>query len=72
MTTKEAFEKLLESPELITKLKSNLSTIRTWRQRFKAGKLPVEKMEQILLKAGATKKPEVWTLIPTSKKVNKP
>jgi hypothetical protein len=63
MTTKEAFIRLLDSPELIEKLNLNANTLRTIRKRVKDKKLiSVDKMEELLLKAGATKKPEAWKL----------
>lgn len=63
MTTKEAFTKLLESPDVIKGLDINPSTVRTLRQRLKEGKgISIEKMEDILIKAGAVKRPENWKL----------
>lgn len=62
MTTKEAFEKLLDSVNLHIKLKVGQSTIRTWRNRLNANKMSLDKMEELLKKAGAKKEPENWKL----------
>lgn len=62
MTTKEAFEKLLDDSNTAIKLKVLQSTVRTWRARLNANKMSLDKMEELLLKSGATKKPEIWKL----------
>lgn len=62
MTTKEAFEMLLDSIDLHLKLKVGQSTIRTWRTRLNANKMSLDKMEELLKKAGASKQPEKWKL----------
>lgn len=62
MTTKEAFETLLDSPDLHIKLKVGQSTVRTWRTRLNANKMSLDKMEELLKKTGAKKEPENWKL----------
>lgn len=60
MTTSEAFEKLINDPELIAKLDAEQGTVRQWRKRFNEGKLPLEKQEELLKKVGGKKIPEQW------------
>lgn len=63
MTTKEAFKSLLEHPSKVDKLNLNPNTIRTLKKRVRDNKLISEKkMEELLLKSGAKKIPEKWTL----------
>ena len=63
MTTKEAFKTLLENPSKVDKLNLNPSTIRALRKRVRDNKLISEKkMDELLLKSGAKKVPEKWTL----------
>jgi hypothetical protein len=67
METKKAFKKLLNTPELIDKLKMNPTTVRVWKMRYNQKKLSLEKMEFILKRAGFKKIPEQWDL-PNAKK----
>lgn len=60
MTTQQAFEELINNPELTKRLDAELGTIRQWRKRFNEGKLPLEKQEELLKKVGAKKIPEHW------------
>ncbi len=63
MTTKQAFKTLLETPSKLEKLNLNPSTLRTLKKRVRDNKLISEKkMEELLLKSGAKKIPEKWTL----------
>lgn len=63
MTTKQAFKTLLETDSKLKKLNINPSTLRTLKKRARDNKLISEKkMEELLLKSGAKKIPEKWTL----------
>jgi len=63
MTTKQAFKTLLENASKLEKLNFNPSTLRTLKKRVRDNKLISEKkMEELLLKSGAKKIPEKWTL----------
>lgn len=61
MTTKEAFVKLLDSPELLERINMNHNTARTIKKRIRDNRVfSINKMEEYLTDAGATKKPEAW------------
>lgn len=56
MTTKEAFKKLINIRAVHRSLGISSTLVRDYRRREPS----IEKMEELLLKAGWTKKPEVW------------
>lgn len=60
MTTKEAFEKLIFARGCYKKLGIEQKTVGALRNNFKKGKVSLDRMEELLLKAGYIKKPEVW------------
>lgn len=63
MTTKEAFRKVIEDKAILDKIGINDSTGRSIRKRFNDGNLSTDKMEAILIKAGAKVKQEkLWKL----------
>lgn len=63
MTTKEAFRKVIEDKAILDKIGINDSTGRSIRKRFNDGNLSTDKMEDILIKAGATIKQEkMWKI----------
>lgn len=63
MTTKEAFQYILDNPELVEKLGLNQSTARSLRRRFKHGKVTIDKMEELIAAAGGVVKQEKqWKL----------
>lgn len=61
MTTKEAFKLLLTDKEWWIRIGLNQNTAYSINKRAKEGKhISLEKMEEILIKAGWKKKPESW------------
>lgn len=66
MTTKEAFNKLLtqlkkvKDNPVFEKLGYPPQTVRSWKWRKRDGKITLDKMEEILKKAGWKKTPESW------------
>lgn len=63
MTTNEAFEQIIEDRGRLKKIGINQSTIRSLRKRFYEKKLTIDKMEELLLMAGAKVKQEkLWKL----------
>lgn len=60
MTTKEAFNELLSNPKFQKNI--NASTLRSWKRRMTNGKITINAMEKALIKCGAKKKPEQWTM----------
>lgn len=69
MTTKEAFEKLIGERGWYTALGLGDSTARSYAKRFRDNKLPAEKIEEILEKAGyQVKQEKLWTLVKASHK----
>lgn len=62
MTTKEAFEKLISERGWYADLGLGDSTARSYAKRFRENKLPVEKIEDILEKAGySVVQEKLWT-----------
>jgi len=57
MTTREAFKKLIHIRGIHHKLGISSGLVRIYRFETPS----IEKMEELLSKAGWTKKPEVWT-----------
>lgn len=63
MTTKEAFEKLIGERGWYTALGLGDSTARSYAKRFRENKLPAEKIEEILEKAGfKVKQEKLWEM----------
>lgn len=63
MTTKEAFQYILDNKEILDRLQINQSTVRTLRKRFKEGNLTIDKLEEIIEAAGGKVKQEKeWKL----------
>lgn len=58
MTTNEAFEQIIEDRSRLKKIGINQSTIRSLRKRFYEKKLTIDKMEELLIMAGAKVKQE--------------
>ena len=61
MTTKQAFDKLLSLPNWYLSLGVNPSTARSLKMNLKRNLVSDAKMQELLLKSGAKKKPEVWS-----------
>lgn len=63
MTTKEAFDNLIIKRGWYTSLGISENTGRSYAKRYREGKLPIEKVEDILLKAGyKVKQEKLWNL----------
>ncbi len=62
MTTKEAFKQLTSIRGWYKLCSIEASTARSFKSHFKGGKVSIEKMEELLKKAGRKKKPEFWSI----------
>lgn len=61
MTTKQAFEELINERAWYANLGLGDSTARSYAKRFRENKLPIEKIEEILEKAGyQVKQEKLW------------
>ncbi len=62
--TKEAFEKLISERGVFHKLGVDKATVANWKRYVQEGKsISLDKMEEMLLRAGATVvKEKVWNL----------
>lgn len=62
-TTDAALSELINKRGIANELGINDSTLRAWRKRLQEGRLPQEKKDEILLKAGYTVAQEkMWKL----------
>lgn len=63
MTTYEAFEQIIEDRDKLKKIGLNKSTVRSLRKRYYENKLTIDKIEEILILAGARVKQEKQWII---------
>jgi hypothetical protein len=60
MTTKQAFIQMIQERGIHNKLGISSGQVRFYRNEIKSGKVSLDKMEDLLQKAGWTKIPEQW------------
>lgn len=62
LTTKQAFEQVIQDNKLMKKLGINYNTVKTWRLRLQDGHMTIDKMEEIITKAGfSVVQEKLWT-----------
>jgi hypothetical protein len=71
-TTIEAFNELLDTPDIADTLDMSPASIRNWRRRLNNGEIKQETMDAALLKAGWTVASEkLWTKTHARGKIKK-